>query len=134
MSTSCSPCESYRCTCPIATCINSLVLGNIADVNTDVYIFIQKQNGAEWIQAATSNASGTVILDMTDPSKDFFNQYDGLYKVWVTGGNPYFCDEQKLSITINGLTSYTYGITFFNSATNAIIGDIIEIIPLETSV
>jgi len=71
--------------------ITLLNLGQIPNVNTSVFIQVEKQNGAQLIQAFTSEADGTVKLDLSDPDTHFYNHFDGLYMVWVTLGG-YLCD------------------------------------------
>lgn len=111
MSTTCNPCDDFTCTHPVYECVQSLLLGRISNTNTQVYIHVVKQNGAEYIQAATSDASGFVTLDMTAPDRYFYNHFDGLYLIYIMLGG-YFADSDKRTITAPGGTATTLGVEF----------------------
>jgi len=110
--TTCNPCEDYSCSSPILECVTSILLGRISATSTAVYIHIVKQNGAEYIYPTTSDGSGYVTLTTTSaPDKNFYNQFDGLYKVYIMRGG-YFADGDKQSVTCPGGSYTTVGLTF----------------------
>jgi hypothetical protein len=126
--TICNPCPDFTCVCPVPECTETLILGNISDVNTAVLVYILKEiNGASYVQSVVSDANGRVTLDMTDPNAAYFNHFDGNYQVWVTKAG-YWCDDARLEIVQAGVTSTTYQITFSRSL-GAPIGTTIELIP-----
>ncbi len=109
--TICAPCVEFQCVCSVPECANTINLGQIPNVNTLVFITIEKQNGSQILQSFTSEADGTIKLDMTDPNTSYYNHFDGLYLVWATLGG-YYCENDKLEMTATGVVSTTYGITF----------------------
>lgn len=121
-STLCAPCPEFQCICNIPECATLLNLGQIPNVNTSVFVQIEKQNGAQFIQAFTSLADGTVRLDLSDPDTNFFNHFDGLYMVWVTLGG-YLCENDKLEMTASGTISTMYGFAF-EKAVGSSVGEV----------
>lgn len=112
--TICNPCPEFTCSCPIPECANTLNLGTITSLNTPVFIQVQKQNGPEYLQAFTSEADGTIKLDLTDPNTSFFNHFDGSYLVWATLAG-YLCEDDKLEMTSEGEIATTWAVTFKKS-------------------
>jgi len=126
MATTCNECPDFTCACPVPVCADRLNLGTIADLNTPVYVWIEKQNGKSYLQSTTSGAAGEVSLDLTDPHADFYNEFDGLYLIWVTAGG-YYCDEVRLVMTQFGTIATTWGIRFARSEGHP--GGTVELIP-----
>lgn len=125
--TICNPCPDFTCACPVPECTETLILGTITDLNTDVLVYVQKlNNGASRIQSVTSSPTGSISLDMTD-RVDFYNHFDGEYYIWATKTG-YWCDGSKLEILQAGITTTTYSVTFTKSL-GAPIGTTVEIIP-----
>lgn len=112
---SCLSCPEFTCACDINECLSTIRLGRISLLNTQVYVHIEKQNGAKYIQAVTSDGSGFVDLDVTDPDTFFFNHFDGLYLVYIMNGG-YACDGDKLEVTAPGGTYTTVGFRFMKNA------------------
>lgn len=110
-STTCNPCDEFSCACDLFECLSTVLLGRISSLNTAVYVHIKKQNGAEYIQATTSDGTGYVTMDTTLPNSAFFNEYDGLYQIWIMRGG-YFCDGDKQAVTCPGGTYTTVGVKF----------------------
>lgn len=108
---SCNSCPDYTCACEVNECLSTIRLGTIPLLNTQVYVHIEKQNGANYIQAVTSDGSGFVDLDVTEPDAAFFNHLDGLYLVYIMQGG-YQCDDDKLTVTAPGGTYTTVGFRF----------------------
>ena len=120
--TLCAPCEEFQCICNVPSCATLLNLGQIPNVNTQVFVQVQKQNGAQYLQSFISLADGTVRLILSDPNEAFFNQFDGLYLVWVTLGG-YLCENDKLEMTASGTVSTMYGFSF-EKAVGSSVGEV----------
>lgn len=112
--TTCNACESYSCGGDIEQCVSTILLGRIAYTSTQVYVHVIKQNGAEYIQAVTSDSSGYVTLDVTVPDCDFYNAFDGTYIVYIMRGG-YFNDGDKVTVTCPGGTYTAVGFKFRNT-------------------
>ena len=112
MSTICKDQIDFTCTCPVPECKDTLILGTISLINTPVFIFIEKQNGAIYVQERISASDGRVTVDLNEPDSAFFNSFDGQYLIWVTRAGGYFCEEDKEIITQEGIQSNTYGLRF----------------------
>jgi len=97
-------CPSYINTKPVPVCCDTLTIGTITALNTDVKVYITKANGARIVQETTSSAAGLVTLDMTDPESEFYNEYDGIYLV-------------SIGTDLNNLYTITIG-----SETNTVVG------------
>lgn len=102
-------CETYTQTRPVPACAELLTVGTVPVFSTDVLVYITKQNGKRIVQEYTTSATGEVVIDLTDPSTSFFNEFDGIYTVQV--GEDY---ENPLDITVSTQTSKTVGISFVN--------------------
>lgn len=108
---SCNDCPTPSCACPLPSCATTLILGTVSLLNTQVFIHIEKANGAEYIQEVTTSGSGVVTLDLTDPSRAFYNPYDGQYIIYVMQGG-YYCDDDKLTVTSGAQTWTTVSVGF----------------------
>lgn len=75
----CSTCTHAK---TVTKCTDSLVLGQITDINTDVYIFVQSENGHQWRENATTDANGVVDIDLTSSANKIMWQRP--YFIWVT--------------------------------------------------
>lgn len=114
MSTTCNPCEAFTCTEPVPTCINSLNLGEIPGAaSTEAIIYVQYNIGGDEVitsQQVTLNGQDEAVLDMTTPNKDYYNQYIGIYKIWVTDNDT--TPDVRLEMIRETITSELYGVTF----------------------
>lgn len=101
--------------CCIPSCKHTLILGKITKFNTSIWIFVEKQNGFTYIEATTSAADGEVRLDLTQPSKEFYNEFDGQYQIWVSDitQGAYTCEDDREALKVGvtgGIT--TWGVNF----------------------
>lgn len=102
-------CGNYLQTRQVPACAETLTIGTVTLLNTDVNIYISKANGKKTVQQITTDGSGTVTLDLADPSTMFYNEYDGVYTIQV--GETY---EEPLTITVGTDASATVGVSFVN--------------------
>jgi hypothetical protein len=104
MSCNCSELDS------IPECTDSIVLGAISDIDTEVYIYVKNTfTGYVHREEATSNGDGDVTLDLTEPDSSFYNQ-DSAYEVWITTRD----SSDRLEILYAyGLTDTCLSISFF---------------------
>lgn len=113
-------CETYTQACKVPACIDTLILGTVEKVNHIFYAFIEKMNGSVYIQQVESNSQGQVSIDLSDPDKSFYTQFDGLYLIHLvdTSAYGYFCPEDMVEITsLSNLEKYTQiGFSFKSGA------------------
>lgn len=102
-------CGNYLQTRPVPACAETLTIGTVTLLNTVVNIYITKANGKKTVQEITTDGSGTVVLDLTDPSTLFYNEFDGVYTIQV--GETY---EEPLNVTVGTDISKTVGVSFVN--------------------
>jgi len=94
-------CITYQRTKELTAGAGVVTLGAISSLNTDVYIHVQNTaTKAIYRQSATSDGSGVVNLDITDP-ESFAYHPNTDYEVWVTLQTGDIADFQ--SITINAI-------------------------------
>jgi hypothetical protein len=85
----------------IPECTESIVLGALSEIDTEVYIYVKNTfTGYVHREETTSNGDGDVTLDLTQPDSSFYNQ-DSAYEVWVTLRS----DSERMDIL------YAYGLT-----------------------
>ena len=113
--TICDPCLDITCTDPIPTCADYLNLGVIQDAESlDVIIYSRYFiDGSPVITAQyreIESYTGEVVMDLTEPAKEYFNQYNGLYEIWVTDLSGEMFD--MLTLTKDTIDSVCYGVTF----------------------
>lgn len=102
-------CETYTMANKIPACIDTLILGTVEKSNSLFYAFIEKMNGSVYIQQVYSNQHGQVSLDLTDPEKDFYSPFEGLYLVHLVDMSSYgyFGNDDFVEITaISNLEKY----------------------------
>ncbi len=92
----------------IPECSDSIVLGTTA-IDTELYIYV-KNLYSQYIhkQEALSSGSGVVTLDLTKPSKDFYNK-DSAYQVWITLKT----DNEKIDFTIDTVSLDCFNLTVY---------------------
>lgn len=123
----CSSCPDFQCANDIQQCALTLNIGDTISDTGEVTIYIEKNiNGSPVVKAQAYNQSGygDIILDLTFPSKSFYNSFDGLYKVWVT--NKADNIEEKLTLTAGGVNAKVWAFNFVNT-NKAVVQD--NIIP-----
>lgn len=77
-------CNNCQLTKPIPVCTLTLIIGDIAPIDTPVYIFIENiSSGYIHRQEAVSSPSGLVTLDLSKPDPSFYNIYSN-YSLWIT--------------------------------------------------
>jgi len=108
-------CPSYLATKPVPVCVEDLTLGTISATNTAVKVFITKPNGNRYVQEVTTDGSGNVVLDCTDPSESYYNEFDGLYLISV-GDNL----NDLYTITVGSDTNTVLGVKFQNYYSNTV--------------
>jgi len=111
----CNNCDDYTCVQDLDECLSTVRLGRISLLSTNVYVHIEKQNGAAYIQGVTSTAGGFVDISMSLPSSSFFNAYDGAYKIYIMQGG-YFANVDRLTVTAPGGTYTTALVSFRKNA------------------
>lgn len=103
-------CNNCTATKSIPTCTTDLIIGQIEDFDTDVFVFVKNlTTGYSLRFEATSEGDGTVRLDMTLVDPSFYNP-NSLYEIWIT-----LQDEgqnQKQIITIDSETFDCFNLRF----------------------
>ncbi len=93
----CTNCQEVT---PIPQCVEDITIGAIADLTTDVYVFVKNlTTGYLHQQEAVSDGAGLVILDSTLPDISFYNE-NHFYELWITKQSETIND--KLPITVVG--------------------------------
>ncbi len=89
-------CKTCHQLSEIPECSESIVLGSMA-IDTEVYIYVKNlYSGFIHKQEAVSDNTGDLTLNLTKPSKDFYNK-DTAYQIWVTLRT----DNDKIDFTID---------------------------------
>ena len=109
----CVNCEEFTCVEPVPTCTSFLNIGTPFDATTgSVRIYVQKNINGEtltYIQKVDAYAGG-VLVDLNKPREQFFNEFDGIYVMWVTNME----DDRgaPLLLTIDGVEFSRFGVPF----------------------
>ena len=115
----CINCDEYTCTEPIPTCTGLLNIGFPFEATTgEVRIWVEKQISGErldYVQRVEGYSSG-VLVDLTNPREQFYNEFDGVYVMWVT--NIEDDRSSPLALTIQGLDYNKLGVTFVRTRGN----------------
>lgn len=97
----CLTCEQTKL---IPACTDTLTLGVIDFISTNVYIFVENiTTGYQHRQDAVSNALGVVSVDLTLPNENFYSDSFS-YEIWVTLRD--VSQTEKLQITVAGGASF----------------------------
>ena len=91
-------CKDCQTTDMINSCLTTLVVGDIANLNTQVYVYIKRdgQAGTTKRYEATSSGSGAITLDLTNDN-EWLNE-NHCYGIWVTLRTANI--DQKIDITV----------------------------------
>lgn len=97
-------CVQCKRTVPLNKCPDTLVIGTIADANTNVLGYIKKvSNGATQLFSVTSDGDGLVSVDVSGIT-DFLNTSKTQFEVWLTLATA-TSFEDRLPITIGTETA-----------------------------
>lgn len=92
----------------IPKCSDSIALGSMT-IDTDIYIYVKNlYSGYIHKQEAISSGAGLVTLDLTKPSKDFYNK-DSASEIWVTLRT----DNDKIDFTINAVSLDCFNLSVY---------------------
>ena len=109
----CINCDEFTCVEPISTCTGSLNIGFPFDATTgEVRVWVEKQISGErldYVQRVNGYSDG-VLVDLSNPREQFYNEFDGVYIMWVT--NIEDGRNDPLSLTIDGEEYSKLGVTF----------------------
>lgn len=126
----CVPCDDYSCAKDVLECVETLNLGeNQAAYPSGVYnIYIEYWLGSDKVVYVQKDvpAYTEIALDLTNPSKDIYNHYNGQYKVWVTDNDADIND--KLLIKKGTKTYRTVAFTVVKVQGNQILTQDLELI------
>ena len=124
--TTCNNCPEFTCTKPVPECALQLCLGTPDSSADDFVVYIEKQNGARIVQEVGNVYTyGTEIcIDLEDPNSEFFNEKDGLYKIWVTEADTGL--TEYVTMIQDGIESTMYGVNFIK-----VTGSIIDYVDIE---
>lgn len=101
---SCSTCTKTK---KLTQCVNEISIGTIAEVDTEVYIYLKLvATGRVERHEATSDGAGLVVLNSTDIT--FMSGM--LYEVWV--GLRTTSVEDKLPVTIDSVEYDCFQVEF----------------------
>lgn len=80
-------CSDCRETKRVPTHTTDLTIGTVESLSSTVYAFVQNlSTGYTHRQEVLTDASGTVVLDMSLPHYSYYHEHSA-YKVWVTDTN-----------------------------------------------
>lgn len=122
----CNQCPEFTCTKPVPECALQLCLGT-PDSSSDTFnVYIEKQNGARYVQEIEGVYfyANEICIDLEDPNSEFFNEYDGLYKIWVTEADAGI--TEYVTMLQDGIESTMYGVNF-----KKIVGSVIDYVDIE---
>ena len=99
--------------CTIEKCGNDLVIGTIADVDTDVFVYADRIDGRSQKQLVTSDGTGKVTMDLTDPSPHYYDAQN-IFEIYVTAtnaSNP--SDRYEVTLMDGETTGECFNVKFF---------------------
>lgn len=127
MSSICDPCDSFTCLKDLPECADTLNLGQVTAVTPLVDIYVMYTLGDDIvIHRQAYDQSGyiaDIILDLANPNQDYFNSFNGLYKIWVTNRDDNITDRLTMTAD-NGLSDEIWAVKFVK-VDNNILTDLI---------
>ena len=127
----CDPCDSFTCLKDLPECADTLNLGQVTATTPLVDIYVMYGDGIE-LHRQPYDQSGyiaDIILDLTKPfknglpNKDYYNSFNGLYKIWVTDRGANITDRLPMTAD-NGLSDEIWAVKFVKVDVN-ILTDLI---------
>ena len=90
-------CSNFTLTKPVGTCGTRIWLGKKAGLTGNEILFVQYSLGGNLVTEATTPIieGDDVFLDLTDPNKDFYNEYIASYSVWLS--DAYLSDFKQIN-------------------------------------
>ena len=107
-------CKDCQTTDMINSCLTTLVVGTIANLSTDVYVYIRRDGESSITKRyeATSTAAGAISLDLTGDN-EWLNEHH-CYGIWVTLRTANI--DEKIDITVpnggQGVTAPCFRLVF----------------------
>lgn len=131
MSTICSTCDTFTCTKPIPECATTLNLGQVTATTGEVSIYVYYTIGGEEIlyrqNYDQAGYTADIILDLALPITEFYNRFNGIYKIWITDNEDNI--HERLTMTASdGTTATIWGVEFVRVEGNDITTA--EIVPV----
>lgn len=130
----CDPCEDFTCCKDIPYCAETLDIGEATDDDGsgEYTIYVYYTMGAEEVLQAQDydligSYGGQIVLDLTSPSSEFYNPYNGLYRIWATNRGAGI--TERLTLTKDGINAEIWGVRF--KRVEGITFTDLEIIPLQ---
>jgi hypothetical protein len=125
----CTNCEEFTCVKPVPTCANFLNIGFPFTATTgEVRIYVEKLIGGQlidMIQKVNGYSSG-ILVDLSNPREQFYNEFDGTYKIWAT--NIEDGRNDNLPLTIEGVDYTSLGVEFVRTRGkkfNIVVADVV---------
>lgn len=111
----CSSCDTFTCAKPIPECAETLNLGQVTATTGEVSIYVYYTIGGEEIiyrqNYDQSGYTDDIILDLTLPIPEFYNRFNGIYKIWVTDNEANMNDRLTMTASDN-TTATIWGVEF----------------------
>jgi len=132
---SCDPCTPCVLSCDLPECGETLNLGVDLDPynGTEYTAYVQYFVGGDEVilkQDITLSYSGDeIVLDLTNPSKEHYNSFNGQYKIWVTVfGQPI---TERITMVKDAIEALIWAVKFKKVTGNELVD--LEIIPVDTT-
>lgn len=102
-------CSECRRVVTLPQCLDTIIVGTIAALNTDVIVYMLNQaSGYQYSFEATSSGVGLVTIDISDYTESFITGVD--FELWVTlATEP---STSKLDVTIGSCAYDCYLLRF----------------------
>lgn len=111
----CDPCNNFTCIRDIPECAQSLNIGEVTATTGEVTIYVMYEiNGEQIIHRQDYDQDGytaDIILDLTNPTSDYYNRHNGLYKIWVTDKDDNITDRLTMTAA-NGTADTIWAVKF----------------------
>ena len=130
----CINCSEYTCAKPVPTSADFLDIGKpIYSDSGEVRVWIKKVIGGDIVSYPTSvldyasSSTGNIVIDLSYPSESFFNDYDGIYKIWATEKDD-DSGAEPLMLLVGSTQATCWGVEFVRTIDNPF--DTVTIVPV----